>query len=111
MSLEVLLRGTCQPRRLLDVVENFTLFSDSKGGLIKFIAQNHQVIGVNKAIAATLEARRRGHGRGVGVLADPGQRQELLDGLLQPEDPFTGTPLIDGKERTRDVFGEYVSIR
>jgi type I restriction enzyme R subunit len=63
VSLEVLLRGTCQPQRLLDYVENFTLFSDGKGGLIKIIAQNHQVIGVNNAIAATLEARRRGHGR------------------------------------------------
>jgi type I restriction enzyme R subunit len=63
VSLEVLLRGTCQPQRLLDYVENFTLFSDSKNGLVKIIAQNHQVIGVNNAIAATLEARRRGHGR------------------------------------------------
>jgi type I restriction enzyme R subunit len=63
VSLEVLLRGTCQPQRLLDYVENFTLFTDSKNGLVKIIAQNHQVIGVNNAIAATLEARRRGHGR------------------------------------------------
>ena len=63
VSLEVLLRGTCQPQLLLDYVENFTLFSDSKGGLVKIIAQNHQVLGVNNAIAATLEARRRGHGR------------------------------------------------
>jgi type I restriction enzyme R subunit len=63
VSLEVLLRGTCQPQRLLDYVENFTLFTGSKSGLVKIIAQNHQVIGVNNAIAATLEARRRGHGR------------------------------------------------
>ncbi|MFM7265845.1 MAG: type I restriction enzyme endonuclease domain-containing protein, partial [Cyanobium sp.] len=63
VSLEVLLRGTCQPKRFLDYVENFTLFTDSKGSLVKIIAQNHQFIGVNNAIAATLEARRRGHGR------------------------------------------------
>jgi type I restriction enzyme R subunit len=63
VSLEVLLRGTCQPKRCLDYVENFALFTGSKGGLVKIIAQNHQVIGVNNAIAATLEARRRGHGR------------------------------------------------
>jgi type I restriction enzyme R subunit len=63
VSLEVILRGTCQPQRLLDYVENFTLFSETKGGLIKVIAQNHQFLGVNNAIAATLEARRRGHGR------------------------------------------------
>jgi type I restriction enzyme R subunit len=218
VSLEVLLRGTCQPQRLLDYVENFTLFSDSKGGLIKIIAQNHQVIGVNNAIAATLEARRRGHGRAgvfwqtqgsgksysmgfysqkiqrkipgdwtfvivtdrtdldeqiaetfkaAGVVSQSegdqchagsgAQLAELLRGnhryvftLIQkfriPEllcdrsdvvvitdeahrsqydtlalnmraalpkalfTAFTGTPLIDGEERTREVFGEYVSI-
>ena len=218
VSLEVLLRGTCQPQRLLDYVENFTLFSDSKGGLVKIIAQNHQVLGVNNAIAATLEARRRGHGR-AGVfwqtqgsgksysmafysqkiqrkipgdwtfvivtdrtdlddqIADTfkaaqvvsqaegdqchagsgAQLAELLRGnhryvftLIQkfriPElltnrtdvvvitdeahrsqydtlalnmrtalpkalfTAFTGTPLIDGEERTREVFGDYVSI-
>ncbi len=31
-SLEVLLRGVCQPRRCLDDVENFILFSDSRAG-------------------------------------------------------------------------------
>jgi type I restriction enzyme R subunit len=102
VSLEVLLRGTCQPQRLLDYIENFTLFSDSKGGLIKIIAQNHQVIGVNNAIAATLEARRRGHGRAGGrVLADPGQRQELFDGLLQPEDPAQDSRRLDLRDRHR----------
>ena len=218
VSLEVLLRGTCQTQRLLDYVENFILFSDSKGGLIKIIAQNHQVIGVNNAIAATLEARRRGHGRAgvfwqtqgsgksysmgfysqkiqrkipgdwtfvivtdrtdldeqiaetfkaAGVVSQAegdqchagsgAQLAELLRGnhryvftLIQkfriPEilcdrtdvvvitdeahrsqydtlalnmrtalpkalfTAFTGTPLIDGEERTREVFGEYVSI-
>jgi type I restriction enzyme R subunit len=218
VSLEVLLRGVCQPRRFLDYVENFILFSESKGGLIKIIAQNHQFIGVNNAIAATLEARRRGHGRAgvfwqtqgsgksysmafysqkiqrkvpgdwtfvlvtdrtdlddqiagtfkeVGVVSaaegdqchagSGAQLAELLRGnhryvftLIQkfriPEllcdrtdvvvitdeahrsqydtlalnmrtalpkalfTAFTGTPLIDGEERTREVFGDYVSI-
>jgi type I restriction enzyme R subunit len=218
VSLDVLLRGVCQPRRLLDYVENFILFSDSKGGLIKIIAQNHQFIGVNNAIAATLEARRRGHGRAgvfwqtqgsgksysmgfysqkiqrkvpgdwtfvivtdrtdldeqiaetfksAGVVSEAegdqchagsgAQLAELLRGnhryvftLIQkfriPEllcdrtdvvvitdeahrsqydtlalnmrtalpkalfTAFTGTPLIDGEERTREVFGDYVSI-
>jgi len=64
VSLEVMLRGTCVPARLLDIVENFTLFSEHKSGLVKALAQNHQYLGVNNAIAATLEARRAGHGRG-----------------------------------------------
>jgi type I restriction enzyme R subunit len=64
VSLEVMLRGTCAPARLLDIAENFTLFSEHKSGLVKALAQNHQYLGVNNAIAATLEARKAGHGRG-----------------------------------------------
>ncbi len=64
VSLEVMLRGTCDPTRLLDLVENFTLFSEHKAGLVKIISQNHQFLGVNNAIASMLEARKLGHGRG-----------------------------------------------
>lgn len=64
VSLEVLLRGLCEPSRLLDMVENYTLFSEHKGGLTKIIGQNHQFIGVNNAIRAMLKAREEGHGRG-----------------------------------------------
>jgi type I restriction enzyme, R subunit len=64
VSLEVMLRGTCDPARLLDLVENFTLFSEHKAGLVKIIGQNHQFLGVNNAIASMLDARTLGHGRG-----------------------------------------------
>ena len=64
VSLEVMLRGLCEPSRLLDLVENYTLFSEHKSGLTKIIGQNHQFIGVNNAIRAMLKARGEGHGRG-----------------------------------------------
>jgi type I restriction enzyme R subunit len=64
VSLEVILLGTCEPLRLLDLVENFTLFSEHKAGVVKILAQNHQVLGVNNAISAALTARGQGHGRG-----------------------------------------------
>ncbi|MGA2547971.1 MAG: type I restriction endonuclease subunit R [Rectinemataceae bacterium] len=63
VSLDVMLCGVCDRTRLLDLVENFTLFSEHKAGLVKVIGQNHQFLGVNNAIASMLEARRRGHGR------------------------------------------------
>ena len=216
VSLEVILRGLCQPARLLDMAENFTLFSEAKDGLAKVIAQNHQVIGVNNAIGAMRKARAEGHGRGgvfwqtqgsgksfsmvffaqkvlrkipgnwtfvivtdrvelddqiaktfaaCGAVADAGDGhaasgahlRELLAGnrryvftlihkfqstemLCDRRDvivltdeahrsqydtlalnmraalpnalfiAFTGTPLIAGEERTREVFGDYVSI-
>jgi type I restriction enzyme R subunit len=64
VSLEVMLRGTCDRTRLLDLVENFTLFSEHKAGLVKIIGQNHQFLGVNNAIVSMLAARKLGHGRG-----------------------------------------------
>ena len=64
VSLEVMLRGTCDKMRLLDLVENFSLFSEHKAGLVKILGQNHQFLGVNNAIASMLEARALGHGRG-----------------------------------------------
>lgn len=51
VSLETIVRGLCQPQRLLDILENFTLFMEAQGGLIKLISKNHQYLGVNNAIA------------------------------------------------------------
>ncbi|MBI1881342.1 MAG: HsdR family type I site-specific deoxyribonuclease [Chloroflexi bacterium] len=50
ISLETTLRATCPPARLLDLVENFTLFAETKGGVKKLLAKNHQYLGVNRAI-------------------------------------------------------------
>ena len=218
VSLEVMLRGTCDRNRLLDLVENFTLFSEHKAGVVKILGQNHQFLGVNNSIVSMLEAKKLGHGRGgvfwqtqgsgksfsmvffaqkvmrklsgnwtfvvvtdrveldeqiaktfktVGAVSEAegdvchasssAHLRELLQGnhryvftLIQkfqiPEEltdrtdvivlsdeahrsqydtlavnmraslpkamflAFTGTPLISGEERTKDVFGDYVSI-
>ena len=52
ISLETVLKGTCDHRRLLDIIENFTLFMEARGGLIKLVAKNHQYLGVNKSVKA-----------------------------------------------------------
>ncbi len=57
VSLERALRGLLEPVRLLDYIENFTVFEEGKGGLIKKVAKNHQFLGVNKAIARLVELR------------------------------------------------------
>ena len=49
ISLETVLRGTCDKNRLLDIVENFTLFVKSKE-TIKIVAKYHQYLGVNQAL-------------------------------------------------------------
>jgi type I restriction enzyme R subunit len=52
ISLETILRGTCEKTRLLDLSENFTRFSESKGAVSKIVARNHQFLGVNRAVQA-----------------------------------------------------------
>ena len=59
VSLEVIIRGTCERARLLDLIENFTLFSEHKVGLVKIIGQNHQFLGVNNAIASLFRIKQR----------------------------------------------------
>jgi len=59
VSLETILRGIGEPSRLLDLVENFTLFQETRGGLIKLLAKNHQYLGVNNALAALGDIRQR----------------------------------------------------
>jgi type I restriction enzyme, R subunit len=52
VSLETLLRGTCEPARFLDLIENYLLFEEGRGGLRKVVGKYHQVLGVNRAIEA-----------------------------------------------------------
>lgn len=59
VSLETAIRGIGEPARLLDIVENFTVFEDVAGGVIKKIAKNHQYLGVNKAIAEVWRTKDR----------------------------------------------------
>ena len=53
LEAEALLNGMLAHDRLLDIVENFILFDESKpGAMRKVIARNHQVLGVNRALAS-----------------------------------------------------------
>jgi len=57
VSLDTMLRGTCDKTRLMDLFENFILFDNSAGDSVKILAKNHQFIGVNKVLnkAKTIE--------------------------------------------------------
>ena len=59
LEAEVLLNGMLAHDRLLDIVENFILFDESKPGATrKVIARNHQVLGVNQAVASVARQER-----------------------------------------------------
>ena len=62
VDMETLLKGLCDKRNFMDLMENFILFDESSGELRKILARNHQFLGVNRAVAAVRERRAR-HGR------------------------------------------------
>ena len=55
LDAQALLDGMLTKERLLDLVEHFVLFDDSRpGGTRKIVARNHQVLGVNNAVASVV---------------------------------------------------------
>ena len=59
LQAEVLLNGMLTHDRLLDIVQNFILFDTSKPGRTrKIIGRNHQVLGVNRAVASVARQER-----------------------------------------------------
>ena len=63
VALETAIRGTCAQDRLLDLIENFVAFIERPGGLVKVVARNHQVLGVNAAIENLYRVRAAGDKR------------------------------------------------
>jgi type I restriction enzyme, R subunit len=58
VSLETVIRGTCQPERALDILENFILYAETGGGLAKLVAKYHQYLGVNNAYDSIQNIRK-----------------------------------------------------
>jgi type I restriction enzyme, R subunit len=59
VDMETLLKGVCDRRNFLDLVENFILFDESAGEPKKIIARNHQFLGVNRAIDSVGDRKAR----------------------------------------------------
>ena len=117
LDAEVLLNGMLAHDRLLDMVENFILFDESKPGATrKVIARNHQVLGVNRAVASVarqeelkleypLEQRLK-H-RVVKLPLEPRALAENLpsEGLSEAASPFIPEGLVDIIERAHPDLG------
>ncbi len=59
VDMETLLKGVCDKRNFMDMVENFLLFDESSGESKKILARNHQFLGVNLAIEAVRTRKER----------------------------------------------------
>lgn len=56
---EMLLRGICDKKNLLDLFENFIVFDESGESVAKIVSRNHQFLGVNRAVQAVRERKER----------------------------------------------------
>ena len=59
IALETMIRGTCSRKNILDLVENFVVYTDAFGSPAKMISKNHQYLGVNNAVDALKEIENR----------------------------------------------------
>ena len=59
VDMETLLKGVCEKRNFMDLVENFILFDACTGEHRKILARNHQFLGVNRLIEAVKEREDR----------------------------------------------------
>ena len=59
VDMETLQKGMFSKSNFLDIFENFIVFDDSTGKLVKILARNHQFLGVNRAIEAVRERDER----------------------------------------------------
>ena len=102
VDMETLLKGVCDKRNFIDLVENFILFDESLGEPRKIMARNHQFLGVNRAVEAG--TRAQGAKGEIGrVLAYPGSGQKLFNGAIYPQDTsYIGTGVhFSGADRPR----------
>ncbi len=55
LQAKAMLDGMFTQEKLLDLIENFVIFDESKAGQTrKIVARNHQVLGVNRAVASVV---------------------------------------------------------
>jgi len=57
--METMLKGVCAKQNFMDIFENFIVFDDSSGEAKKILARNHQFLGVNRAIEAVRDRKKR----------------------------------------------------
>ena len=96
ISLDTVLRGVCEKSRLLDIVENFILYTEGKDGIAEIDSDEPSIslvsIMPSNAVRSLPSPRRRGSlegsrsgGQARCLLAHARQRQILLHDLLRPK--------------------------
>jgi type I restriction enzyme R subunit len=105
VEAQVLLDGMLAKDRLLDIVENFILFDASKPGATrKVVARNHQVLGVNNAVASMIRQQE------LKLQFPPGERlrHRVIELPLDPADLAATVPNATPEQTTSVAIVERV---
>lgn len=115
VSLETIIKGTCEKRKLLDLLENFILYRDTGGSLIKIIAKNHQYLGVNNAIES-FKKLKKNEGK-LGVFwhtQGSGKSYSMIffsqKVLRKFEGNYTFLIVTDRKELDEQIYQNFASV-
>jgi len=109
-EIEVLLKGMCNKKRLLDIIRNFIVFEKDKETKKK-LAAYHQYWAVNKAIESTIKARKGNKKAGV-VWHTQGSGKSLTmvfysGKLVREFDNPTIVVLTDRNDLDDQLFGTF----
>ncbi|MBN1632381.1 MAG: DEAD/DEAH box helicase family protein, partial [Thermoleophilia bacterium] len=115
VSLETMIRGTCEKGRLLDLVEDFVLFKEAAGGLLKVAAKNHQYLGVNAAFESLQELKTnrgrlgvfwhtQGSGKSISMIFFAQKVLRKLPGA------WTFVVVTDRKELDEQIYKNFVDV-
>ncbi|HEV2517049.1 MAG TPA: type I restriction endonuclease subunit R [Devosia sp.] len=85
-ELSVLIEGVFDRRRLLDLLQDFTVFGETGAGLAKIIAGYHQFHAVKRAVDSTLRALALNTGAGSGSLPGGFHEEPAAFGLPDVKD-------------------------
>lgn len=112
-EMEVLLKGTCTKERLLDIAQNFIVFTPIGKETVKVLTAYHQYHAANKAVVRTLEAAAvKGDRRGGVVWHTQGSGKSLTMAfyagkIIRTLDNPTLVVLTDRNDLDDQLFGVF----
>ncbi|MHA1305118.1 MAG: type I restriction endonuclease subunit R, partial [Candidatus Heimdallarchaeaceae archaeon] len=114
VSLETIIRGTCEKKRFLDILENFIFYFDTGGAPIKILAKYHQYFGVNNALEA-YKNRENNKGR-LGIFwhtQGAGKSYSMIYFVRKILRKFYGNPtfliITDRKELDDQIYKNFLN--
>ncbi|HAI29878.1 MULTISPECIES: type I restriction endonuclease subunit R [unclassified Thalassospira] len=119
-EMSVLIEGVFEKRRFLDLIRDFTVFSETDDGIAKIIAGYHQYHAVLHALESTVSATAQDGDRKAGVIwHTQGSGKSLLmafyAGLLVRRSDIMENPTIvvitDRNDLDEQLFGTFAKCR